>query len=127
MFVCLYLDVVLIVCCRYSHINSLSFRFLQRRGHVTEEDPKPGSPLYTIKAFLPVMDSFGFETDLRCFTMGQAFCQQVSGESLGGIERGRGKVVSSVKVVLTIQSQKSKIPQILGVPPLANCSWRSFG
>ena len=49
----------------------------KRRGHVTEDAPKAGSPMYTIKAFLPVIDSFGFETDLRSFTMGQAFCQSV--------------------------------------------------
>lgn len=46
------------------------------RGHVTQDIPKPGSPLYTVKAYLPVIDSFGFETDLRTHTQGQAFCQQ---------------------------------------------------
>jgi len=46
----------------------------RRRGHVTQDLPKPGSPLLTIKAFLPVIDSFGFETDLRSHTQGQAFC-----------------------------------------------------
>lgn len=46
----------------------------RRRGHVTQEVPKPGSPLYTIKAFIPTIDSFGFETDLRTHTQGQAFC-----------------------------------------------------
>jgi U5 small nuclear ribonucleoprotein component len=49
----------------------------RRRGHVTQDIPKAGSPLYTIKALLPVIDSFGFETDLRTHTQGQAFCQQV--------------------------------------------------
>ena len=49
----------------------------RRRGHVMQEAPKPGSPLYTIKAFIPVMDSFGFETDLRTHTQGQAFCLSV--------------------------------------------------
>ncbi len=38
---------------------------------------KAGSPLYTIKAYIPVIDSFGFETDLRTHTQGQAFCLQV--------------------------------------------------
>ncbi len=47
------------------------------RGHVTQDIPKPGSPLYTIKALLPVIDSVGFETDLRTHTQGQAFCQQI--------------------------------------------------
>ena len=47
------------------------------RGHVTQDAPVPGSPLYTIKAFLPAIDSFGFETDLRTHTQGQAFCLSV--------------------------------------------------
>lgn len=45
----------------------------RRRGHVTQDAPKPGSPLYTVKAFVPVIDSFGFETDLRSYTQGQAY------------------------------------------------------
>jgi len=49
----------------------------KRRGHVTQDLPKPGSPLYTVKAFVPVMDSFGLETDIRSHTQGQAFCQSV--------------------------------------------------
>ena len=47
------------------------------RGHVTQDAPVPGSPLYTIKAFIPAIDSFGFETDLRTHTQGQAFCMSV--------------------------------------------------
>jgi U5 small nuclear ribonucleoprotein component len=49
----------------------------RRRGHVVQDAPKPGAPFYTVRAYLPVMDSFGFETDLRSYTQGQAFCQQV--------------------------------------------------
>ena len=48
----------------------------RRRGHVTSDQPIAGSPLYTIKAFIPAIDSFGFETDLRTHTQGQAFCIQ---------------------------------------------------
>jgi U5 small nuclear ribonucleoprotein component len=48
----------------------------RRRGHVVQDGPRPGSPLYMVKAFLPVIDSFGFETDLRTHTQGQAFSQQ---------------------------------------------------
>ena len=44
---------------------------------MTQDAPVPGSPLYTIKAFLPAIDSFGFETDLRTHTQGQAFCLSV--------------------------------------------------
>jgi len=49
----------------------------RRRGHVTSDAPKPGSPFYIVKAFVPAIDSFGFETDLRVHTQGQAFCQQL--------------------------------------------------
>lgn len=37
----------------------------RRRGHLITEQAKPGSPLYIIKANIPALDSFGFETDLR--------------------------------------------------------------
>ncbi|KAI9101026.1 P-loop containing nucleoside triphosphate hydrolase protein [Phlyctochytrium arcticum] len=49
----------------------------RRRGHVTQDVSKPGSPLSTVKAYIPVIDSAGFETDLRTHTQGQAFCQQM--------------------------------------------------
>ncbi|KAL3678399.1 hypothetical protein R1sor_021355 [Riccia sorocarpa] len=49
----------------------------RRRGHVTADVPKPGTPAYIVKAFLPVIESFGFETDLRYHTQGQAFCMSV--------------------------------------------------
>ncbi len=49
----------------------------RRRGHVTQDAPIPGSPLYIIKAFIPCIDSFGFETDLRTHTQGQACCLSV--------------------------------------------------
>lgn len=48
----------------------------RRRGHVTKENPMAGTPLYYMTALIPVIDSFGFETDLRSHTQGQAFCQQ---------------------------------------------------
>lgn len=51
--------------------------FFCLRGHVTQDAPIPGSPLYTIKAFIPAIDSFGFETDLRTHTQGQAFSLSV--------------------------------------------------
>ncbi|XP_057420548.1 110 kDa U5 small nuclear ribonucleoprotein component CLO [Lotus japonicus] len=49
----------------------------RRRGHVTADVPQPGTPAYLVKAFLPVIESFGFETDLRYHTQGQAFCVSV--------------------------------------------------
>lgn len=49
----------------------------RRRGHVFEEAQRPGTPLFNIKAYLPVNESFGFNADLRAATGGQAFPQSV--------------------------------------------------
>jgi len=49
----------------------------RRRGKIISDAPKAGAPFYVIRALIPCMDSFGFETDLRAYTQGQAFCQQV--------------------------------------------------
>ncbi|CAD6207556.1 unnamed protein product [Miscanthus lutarioriparius] len=45
--------------------------------HVFEEMQRPGTPLYNIKAYLPVIESFGFSSQLRAATSGQAFPQCV--------------------------------------------------
>ncbi|KAB7495937.1 U5 small nuclear ribonucleoprotein component [Armadillidium nasatum] len=58
-------------------VSSVYTVLTKRRGHVTQDAPVAGSPLYTIKAFIPAIDSFGFETDLRMHTQGQAFCLSV--------------------------------------------------
>jgi len=49
----------------------------RRRGHVTAENRREGTPLMQVKAFMPVMESFGFTADLRSHTSGQAFPQCV--------------------------------------------------
>ena len=49
----------------------------RRRGHVFAEEQRPGTPLFNIKAYLPVNESFGFTEDLRSNTGGQAFPQSV--------------------------------------------------
>ena len=72
----------------------------RRRGHVTSDQPIPGSPLYTIKAYIPAIDSFGFETDLRTHTQGQAFAVQVR-----------------------YRSTKTDFYLFLGLFSLADCSW----
>ena len=33
-----------------------------------------GTPMTLCRCFMPAIDSFGFETELRTFTLGQAFC-----------------------------------------------------
>jgi len=49
----------------------------KRRGHVFEEFQQPGTPLFQVKAYLPVNESFGFTSALRANTGGQAFPQCV--------------------------------------------------
>lgn len=49
----------------------------RRRGHVFEEGQVAGTPMFIIKAYLPVNESFGFTADLRSNTGGQAFPQCV--------------------------------------------------
>jgi len=48
-----------------------------RRGQVIEETQRPGTPIYIVRAYLPVTKSFGFTADLRSHTGGQAFPQCV--------------------------------------------------
>jgi elongation factor 2 len=47
----------------------------KRRGHVFTEEQRPGTPMMTLLAYLPVMESFGFTADLRSNTGGKAFPQ----------------------------------------------------
>ncbi|EER18718.1 Snu114p GTpase, U5 snRNP-specific protein, 116 kDa, putative [Perkinsus marinus ATCC 50983] len=45
----------------------------RRRGHVLKDVPRPGTPLFCVYAYIPSIETFGFETDLRTHTSGQAF------------------------------------------------------
>lgn len=49
----------------------------RRRGHVFEEAQVAGTPMFMVRAYLPVNESFGFTADLRSNTGGQAFPQCV--------------------------------------------------
>ena len=49
----------------------------KRRGHIVEDTPIAASPFSAVKAYIPVIDSFGFETDIRIFTQGQAIVHSV--------------------------------------------------
>merc|ERR1712166_1224124 len=49
----------------------------QRRGEVDVTEERPGTPLVKVKAFLPVLESFGFTQLLRQNTSGTAFPQMI--------------------------------------------------
>ena len=58
-------------------VDSIQNVLKRRRGHIVQDRPISGTLLYSVKGFIPVLDSFGFETDLRTFTQGQAMVQSV--------------------------------------------------
>jgi len=63
--------------CPSTVINGVYNILNQRRGVVIDESPRQGTPLTNLKAFLPVLESFGFTSALRAGTSGQAFPQLV--------------------------------------------------
>nr|QWE91348.1 translation elongation factor 2 [Placidida sp.]QWE91349.1 translation elongation factor 2 [Placidida sp.]QWE91350.1 translation elongation factor 2 [Placidida sp.] len=75
-----------------------------KRGHVYAEEQKSGTPMMTLKAYLPVMESFGFTALLRSNTGGQAFPQLIFDhwERLNGDVTDEsstpGKVVAGARV-----------------------------
>merc|ERR1719502_1200506 len=75
----------------------------KKRGHVFAEDNRPGTPIYNLNAYLPVLESFGFVADLRAATSGQAFPQCVfdhyalmSGDALDPSDK-LGELVCSIR------------------------------
>ncbi len=60
-----------------SHLGGVYNVLSGRRGHVFESEQKPGTPMYVLKAYMPVMESFGFTSALREATSGNAFPQCV--------------------------------------------------
>jgi 116 kDa U5 small nuclear ribonucleoprotein component len=58
--------------CPGAIVDAIQPVLARRRGHIVQDRPIAGSTLCSVKGFLPVLDSFGFETDLRTFTQGQA-------------------------------------------------------
>lgn len=87
----------------------------RRRGIIIGEENRPGTPIYNVKAYLPVAESFGFTADLRAATGGQAFpqCvfdhwQQFPGDPL------EAKSLANT-TVLNIRTRKGLKPD---VPPL---------
>jgi 116 kDa U5 small nuclear ribonucleoprotein component len=63
--------------CPGSIIDSIQPVLTRRRGHIVQDRPIPGTTLSCVKGFIPVLDSFGFETDLRTYTQGQAMIYSV--------------------------------------------------
>ncbi|EME27359.1 elongation factor EF-2 [Galdieria sulphuraria] len=87
----------------------------RKRGHVFEEAQRPGTPLFNVKAYLPVSESFGFTADLRSATSGQAFPQCVFDhwQLVNGDPRDPAEKVSEiVKGIRKRKGLKEEIPGI---------------
>jgi len=87
----------------------------RRRGQVFAEEQRPGTPMFTVKAYLPVMESFGFTADLRGQTQGQAFPQSVMDhwETMNGTPLEVGsKLETIVKDVRIRKGLKPEIPTL---------------
>ena len=63
--------------CPGSIVDSIQPILTRRRGHIVQDRPIPGTTLCCVKGYIPVLDSFGFETDLRTYTQGQAMVYSV--------------------------------------------------
>jgi len=87
----------------------------QKRGMVIEETQRPGTPIYNIKAYLPVMESFGFTGTLRAATSGQAFPQSVFDHWECLNSDPLNPESQSGKIVLDIRKRKGSKPN---VPPI---------
>jgi len=91
----------------------------RRRGIVFEENQVAGTPMFVVKAHLPVNESFGFTADLRSNTGGQAFpqCvfdhwQDMPGDPLN--------VESNSKPYVIVQDTRKRKGLKEGVPDLSN-------
>ncbi len=91
----------------YSSLN-------RKRGTVVEEINRPGTPLYTIKAYLPVSESFGFTSFLRQNTGGQAFPQMVfhHWETMNGDPYADEKTMELVAGIRKRKGLKETMPPI---------------
>jgi len=85
-----------------------------RRGQVFEENPREGTPLIQVKAYLPVAESFGFVAALRQQTSGQAFPQCVFDhwENLPGSAMDGGKIQDLVLTCRKRKNLKVEMPKL---------------
>jgi elongation factor 2 len=101
--------------CPEQVIGSIYSVLSRKRGHIFEETQRIGTPMFNIKAFLPVQESFGFTADLRAATSGQAFpqCvfdhwQIVQGDPLDKMDK-------SFEIVKNIRKRKGLKEDIPGI------------
>ena len=101
--------------CPESAIGGIYTVMSRRRGKIISEEQRPGTPLFNVRAYLPVCESFGFTADLRSHTSGQAFPQcvfdhwQLMNGDVNDPQTKVGQIVAQVR-------RRKGLPE--GVPPL---------
>lgn len=102
--------------CPESAVGGIYGVLTRRRGHVFEENQVAGTPMFQVKAYLPVMESFGFTADLRSNTGGQAFPQCVF-DHWQGMTGGDPSDPATKPGTIVANTRKRKgLPE--GIPPL---------
>jgi len=91
----------------------------RRRGVVFEESQVAGTPMFVVKAHLPVNESFGFTADLRSNTGGQAFPQCVFDhwQEMPGDPLAEGPSNKPYNIVIDTRKRKGLKE---GLPDLSN-------
>jgi U5 small nuclear ribonucleoprotein component len=65
------------IVCPGQSVSAIYELLTRRRGNVISDTPIAGTPLYSVEGIVPVIDSFGFETDLRIASTGRAAVSMV--------------------------------------------------
>lgn len=98
-----------------------------RRGEIAEENPRLGTPMTNIRAYLPVNESFGFTGALRAATGGKAFpqCSFDHWQTMNGDPFTAGnKVFELVKETRVRKGMKAELPpldEVSLLPIIARC------
>ena len=101
--------------CPDSGLGGIYSTLNKRRGQVFSEEPRVGTPMVTVKAYLPVSESFGFKADLRQAPGGQAFPQSVFDHwaLMNGIASDKtSKLYELVKSIRIRKGLKEDVPDL---------------
>ncbi|TDL19674.1 P-loop containing nucleoside triphosphate hydrolase protein [Rickenella mellea] len=101
--------------CPENAIGGIYRVLTRRRGQVISEERQPGTTMFTVKSYLPVSESFGFNADLLSNTQGQALPQSVFDhwEVMDGSPLDKNSKLG--ELVKNIRTRKGLKPE---VPPL---------
>ena len=101
--------------CPDSGLGGIYSTLSKRRGQVFSEEPRVGTPMVTVKAYLPVSESFGFNGELRQATGGQAFPQSVFDHwaLMNGVASDKNsKIYELVKSIRIRKGLKEDVPDL---------------